>query len=85
MDIRDQNDLIFALQRIAFDSRDTMGNKTVERYRSIAKNALLNIGIEKPKTFCKICSHEIPNEEHDIIYFCDKCQEECDPYNKNKK
>jgi len=85
MDIKDQNELIFALQQIAFSTKpDIEGNKRAEQFNRIAKDALLYVGITKPKTFCKICWNEIPNEEHHIIYFCDDCEKECDPYNKHK-
>jgi len=84
MDIKDQNELIFALQRIAFANENgpvkIEGNKKAERFKNIAKDALLMIGIEKPKTFCKICWNEIPNEEQNIIYFCDACEKECDHF-----
>ncbi len=82
----DQNELIFQMQRIAFAKQpDIEGNKRAEQFKKIAINALLTLGITQPKTFCKICWNEIPNEGQDIIYFCDDCQKECDPYNNNKK
>jgi len=86
MDYKDQNELIFQMQRIAFaEHKDIEGNKRAERFVKIAKDALLMIGITERKTFCKICWSEIPNKEQHIIYFCDACEKECDPYNKNKK
>lgn len=82
MDYKDQNELIFALQRIAFSKKpDIEGNKRAEQFRDIAKDALLMIGITNPKTFCKICWNEIPNEENMHIYFCDECDKLNSPKN----